>query len=40
MDAFSQKRRKEKLYINIKYEKFNLEDISVDGETGVPVLLV
>lgn len=37
MDAFSQKRRKEKIiYKYKKYEKFNLEDISVDGETGVP----
>ena len=36
-DAFSQKRRKEKvIYKYKKYEKFNLEDISVDGETGVP----
>lgn len=37
MDSFSQKRRKEKIiYKYKKYEKFNLEDISVDGETGVP----
>tara|TARA_B100000925_G_scaffold289841_1_gene273662 strand:+ start:2014 stop:2271 length:258 start_codon:yes stop_codon:yes gene_type:complete len=36
-DAFSQKKRKEKIiYKYKKYEKFNLEDISVDGETGVP----
>jgi len=37
VDAFSQKKRKEKIiYKYKKYEKFNLEDISVDGETGVP----
>ena len=37
VDAFSQKRRKEKIiYKYKKYEKFDLEDISVDGETGVP----
>ena len=35
--SFAKKNSKQKIiYKYKKYEKFNLEDISVDGETGVP----
>ena len=37
LSTFAQKKRGQKVvYKYKKYEKFNLEDISVDGETGVP----
>ena len=37
LSTFAQKKRgKNVVYKYKKYEKFNLEDISVDGETGVP----
>ena len=35
--VFAQSKKKEKIiYKYKKYEKFNMEEISVDGETGVP----
>ena len=34
--AFSKKNKEKIVYKYKKYEKFNLEDISVDGETGNP----
>lgn len=37
LSALANKKRGQKIvYKYKKYEKFNLEDISVDGETGVP----
>jgi hypothetical protein len=37
INSFSKNKKKENIiYKYKKYEKFNLEDISVDGETGVP----
>ena len=37
VSAFGAKAKKEKIiYKYKKYENFNLEEISVDGETGVP----
>ncbi len=37
LSALATKKRGQKIvYKYKKYEKFNLEDISVDGETGVP----
>lgn len=37
LNAFAAKAKKEKIiYKYKKYENFNLEEISVDGETGVP----
>lgn len=37
LSAFGAKSKKEKIiYKYKKYENFNLEEISVDGETGIP----